>query len=43
MAGKEASNKGLLVCNTKSSINLPGNNMALPWARFPEWLGDLLK
>ena len=43
MAGKEASNTGLLVCKTDRPINLPGNNTALPWFDFPDWLADLIK
>jgi uncharacterized protein len=43
MAGKESSKTGLLVCKTDRSINLPGNNTALPWAEFSDWLAGLIK
>jgi predicted AAA+ superfamily ATPase len=43
MAGKEASGTGLLVCRTDRPINLPGNNTALPWVDFPDWVADLIK
>ena len=43
MAGKESSSTGLLVCKTDRSINLPGNNTALPWVDFPDWLADLIQ
>jgi hypothetical protein len=43
MAGKESSSTGLLVCNTDKPINLPGNNTALPWFDFPNWLVELVK
>jgi hypothetical protein len=43
MAGKESSSTGLLVYKTEKPINLPGNNTALPWAEFPDWLAGLIK
>jgi predicted AAA+ superfamily ATPase len=43
MAGKESSSTGLLVCKTDRPINLPGNNTALPWFDFPDWLAGLIE
>jgi uncharacterized protein len=42
LAGDEAGDIGLLVCNVAKKINLPGNNMAMPWFLFSEWLGKLI-
>jgi len=42
LAGDEAGEIGLLVCNVDKKINLPGNNMAMPWFLFSEWLGKLI-
>jgi hypothetical protein len=42
VAGKAASEIGLLVCNTTQQRKLPGNNLALPWRRFPAWVEDLI-
>ena len=43
LAGKEASQHGLLVCNTAQKIELPGNNIALPWFKFSEWLEKIIE
>lgn len=40
VAGKAASDTGLLVCNTAQQRSLPGNNLALPWRKFPAWIED---
>ena len=42
LAGDEAGDIGLLVCNVDKKINLPGNNMAMLWFLFSEWLGKLI-
>jgi len=38
LAGKDVSDTGLLVCAVKKVINMPGNNIAMPWFKFPEWI-----
>ncbi len=38
----EASDIDLLVCNVDKKINLPGNNIAMPWFLFSEWLSKLI-
>lgn len=38
LAGKEASERGIIVCGIKEKLRLPGNNIALPWTNFYEWL-----
>ncbi len=43
LAGKEASQQGLLVCNTAKKIDLPGNNIALPWSLFSSWLEKIIE
>jgi predicted AAA+ superfamily ATPase len=43
LAGKEASQQGLLVCNTAKKIELPGDNIALPWSMFSAWLEKIIK
>ena len=44
LAGKDAAEKGLLVCRVKEMKPLPDNNLALPWHEFPKWLrGELEK
>jgi uncharacterized protein len=42
LAGKEAGDTGLLVCNVDKKINMPGNNIAMPWFLFSEWLRKLI-
>jgi uncharacterized protein len=37
-AGKEAAKQGIIICNIRERVNLPGNNIALPWFEFPAWL-----
>jgi hypothetical protein len=34
--------QGILVCNTARKIDLPGNNIALPWFKFSEWLEKIV-
>jgi hypothetical protein len=38
LAGKDAATEGVLVCRVKQPAPLPGNNIALPWQDFPEWI-----
>jgi uncharacterized protein len=38
LAGADAAETGLLVCRVKKETALPGNNIALPWHEFPEWV-----
>ncbi|NOZ69275.1 MAG: ATP-binding protein [Deferribacteres bacterium] len=38
LAGKEASEKGLLVCRVNRATPMPLNNLAIPWHYFPKWL-----
>jgi uncharacterized protein len=42
LAGKEAGNTGLLVCNVDKKINMPDNNIAMPWFLFSEWLRKVI-
>jgi predicted AAA+ superfamily ATPase len=42
LAGRRAAGPGLLVCNIAEPVELPGENLALPWRRFPEWLRQRL-
>jgi predicted AAA+ superfamily ATPase len=42
LAGDEAGDRGILVCNVDKKMNLPGNNIAIPWFRFSEWLRELI-
>ena len=42
IAGKEASSQGIVVCNIKEKLNLPGNNIALPWFAFSDWLTQII-
>ncbi len=43
LAGKDAANTGLLVCRVEREVDLPGNNKAIPWFEFPDWLQSRLK
>lgn len=43
LAGASAAPEGVLVCNVAEPTRLPGNNLALPWRQFPEWLTDRLR
>ncbi len=38
LAASRAAGPGLLVCNIPEPVQLPGENLALPWRQFPEWL-----
>lgn len=42
IAGKDASEQGVVVCRVKKRQALPGNNIALPWQEFSTWLDGLL-
>jgi predicted AAA+ superfamily ATPase len=43
LAGSAAAPDGVLVCNVKERVVLPGGNVALPWQELPEWLGRELE
>jgi predicted AAA+ superfamily ATPase len=38
LAGRRAAGPGILVCNIPEPLELPGENQALPWHLFPQWL-----
>ncbi len=38
LAGSKAAGPGVLVCNIPEPVTLPGDNLALPWRQFPQWL-----
>ena len=42
MAGKDASDTGVLVCRTETIQQMPHGNLGLPWQQFPAWLDGLL-
>jgi predicted AAA+ superfamily ATPase len=42
LAGSDAAEQGLLVCNLTTERMLRGNNRAIPWHRFPAWLDERL-
>jgi predicted AAA+ superfamily ATPase len=42
LAGSRAAGPGLLVCNIAEPVQLPGENLALPWRQFPGWLRQRL-
>jgi len=42
LAGQEAATQGTIVCNIEKKIDLPGNNVALPWTLFAGWLERVL-
>ena len=42
LAGKEAAAQGVMVCNVAGKVQLPGNNIALPWFMFHEWLEKII-
>lgn len=35
LAGESAAPQGILVCRVAGRQELPGNNLAVPWAEFP--------
>jgi uncharacterized protein len=43
LAGKDSSEEGLLICQSQKTMELPGNNLILPWQNFSAWLRDRLK
>jgi hypothetical protein len=43
LAGKETSEQGIIVCGIKKRTDLPGNNIALPWTSFYDWLEMIIK
>ncbi|MGA1870829.1 MAG: ATP-binding protein [bacterium] len=42
LVGSEAAEKGTLVCRVKEEQNLPGNNLALPWYKFTDYIEELI-
>ncbi len=42
LAGNEASDSGLLICNVEKKMNMPGNNIAMPLFLFHERLAKLI-
>ena len=42
LAGKAAAPEGILVCSVPERRALPGNNVAIPWHEFPQWLSERL-
>lgn len=43
LAGNDASETGMLVCRVAQKRILPGNNLALPWHEFSDWLLEQLQ
>ncbi len=43
LAGQAAAAEGVIVCSVPESRPLPGNNVAIPWRRFPEWLSERME
>jgi predicted AAA+ superfamily ATPase len=43
LAGREASDTGVLVCRVDKKTDLPSHNIAIPWHSFPEWLSSMLE
>ncbi len=42
LAGPDSAGTGILVCRTNRVIDLPSNNVAIPWHRFPGWLHGII-
>ncbi|MBW2557919.1 MAG: hypothetical protein JRD69_03635 [Deltaproteobacteria bacterium] len=42
IAGGDASQQGIIVCRIDKTRNLPGENIAVPWSVFPEWLREII-
>lgn len=42
IAGSDASQQGIIVCRVDKTRNLPGENIALPWSVFSEWLKEII-
>lgn len=42
LAGQAAAAEGVVVCSVAESRPLPGNNVAIPWRQFPQWLSERL-
>jgi predicted AAA+ superfamily ATPase len=40
LAGQDAAREGVLVCSVAEKRSLPGNNVAIPWHQFPQWLAE---
>jgi predicted AAA+ superfamily ATPase len=43
LAGREASEQGIIVCGIRERTDLPGNNVALPWTAFYEWVALIIQ
>jgi len=42
MAGNSVSKTGLIVCRVEKKQRLPGDNLALPWYEFPDYIEELI-
>ena len=42
LAGDEAGDTGVLVCNIEKKQNMPQGNIAMPWFSFSEWVRELI-
>jgi hypothetical protein len=43
LAGKDAMDKGILVCRVEKSTPTPSGTLAIPWTELPKWLKSKLK
>lgn len=43
IAGADAAEQGTIVCRTNKKKSLPGNNIALPWNEFSEYLDIIVE
>ena len=43
IAGNDAAESGLLVCRVNKKMQMPSNNIAVPWHEFPSWLMSKIK
>jgi len=43
LAGKDAMDKGILVCRVEKSTPMPSGTLAIPWTQLPKWLKSKLK
>lgn len=42
LAGSDSADTGIVVCRVDKKINLPFNNIAIPWQHFSHWLSTLI-
>ena len=43
IVGRDSAETGILVCRVSKETPMSSNNLALPWASFPEWLLERMK